>query len=765
MENEKIEASVETTKGAVVKKKHHEMSGLGLKQALEEKEKLFNGKDDIFGMTLLTNPGYISSARNIMFTSHLRQLVNLTNPDFPKVFTNYENIVGKNSTGYYEAKNDMEVVARIPKFGKDNEMHLYLLFLYDRKNDKYSVIEKRIVENLTEKFGYEYNNSNLDSKEVGSKVKKGEWLYKSSSYDDDNNYCYGKNVRFAYMLENYTIEDAIIVSESTAKNMTSKEVETFKVPLNDNDILCNIYGTNDEYKSFPDIGEYIVNKILCVKRRIHNDQLLFDLKKSNLRKINFNSDTLSYAEGRVVDIDIYCNKPLEELEANSFNSQLIKYIKYQKEFYSNVLEVCQKIKDSGSDYTNDISFYLGKARDILDDNVKWREEDNSVFGNIVIEFLVERTVGLAVGQKITGRYGNKGVISKIVPDEEMPFLETGERVDVIFNSLGVINRLNSFQLIEQSINFICNRTRDKLKTLSTMEEKEKLLFKLIGMFNEKQEKRMYKLYMGLTSSAKEEFFKSIYENGIYINIPPMWEEEPIFDKLSRIYDEFDWIKPYDVYVNKFGRRIKVLKPLIVGEMYVIKLKQTSKKGFSARSAGNLSMRGVPEKSNKSKDLYSKTPVRVGIDENFNSMIGVSPETLASMHLFYRTSVVGRRALGEELIENIDDINKFKYSHDYKNRNAEIFKAYLKCMGLKLDFHDNYTIKVNDETMKSFVDSRGLHICSDIDYEDIVAMQEIEDELENNGCFVGTPDELKEFKENKLREKKREKECFVISIDV
>ena len=64
-----------------------------LKQRLEEMDEQFYGKDDIFGMTLLTNPGYISSARNIMFTNHLKQLLNLLNPDFPRVFTNYENIV------------------------------------------------------------------------------------------------------------------------------------------------------------------------------------------------------------------------------------------------------------------------------------------------------------------------------------------------------------------------------------------------------------------------------------------------------------------------------------------------------------------------------------------------------------------------------------------------------------------------------------------------------------------------------------------------
>ena len=64
-----------------------------------------------------------------------------------------------------------------------------------------------------------------------------------------------------------------------------------------------------------------------------------------------------------------------------------------------------------------------------------------VFSNIIIEFLIERDSPLTIGQKISGRMGNKGVISKIVPDDEMPYLENGERVEVMLNALGVINRL------------------------------------------------------------------------------------------------------------------------------------------------------------------------------------------------------------------------------------------------------------------------------------------------------------------------------------
>ena len=74
---------------------------------------------------------------------------------------------------------------------------------------------------------------------------------------------------------------------------------------------------------------------------------------------------------------------------------------------------------------------------------------------------IKRTVGLFRGQKVTGRYGNKGVCGLVMPDHLMPHLETGEIVHIVFNTLGVYNRLNIFQLFEQSINFVTNRVVEK----------------------------------------------------------------------------------------------------------------------------------------------------------------------------------------------------------------------------------------------------------------------------------------------------------------
>ena len=109
-------------------------------------------------------------------------------------------------------------------------------------------------------------------------------------------------------------------------------------------------------------------------------------------------------------------------------------------------------------------------------------------------------------------------------------------------------------------------------------------------------------------------------NGIYIHIPPFWEDKAMFDTLSEIYDDYPWIQPYRVFINKFGRTIPMMNKMVVSEMYVMKLKQTAHKGFSVRATGSISKKGVPEKSDnakKNKTAFKDTPVKLGIDENLN----------------------------------------------------------------------------------------------------------------------------------------------------
>jgi DNA-directed RNA polymerase beta subunit len=739
-----------------------------LKDQLQEKQAELQFDDKVMGLTLLTNPGYISSSRSIMFTLHMKQFVNLNHPEFPRVFTNYENMVGRHSTNYRKAKNELTVIEKVPRF-IEAPNHLYSMFTYDKKNDMYDVIEKRCVENLTEKFGFAYNNDTMDGVNEGDIIKEDEVLYKSLSYDEDMNYCYGLNANVIYLLENHTIEDAAVCSESMAKKLTSKEVETVTVSLNDNDVFCNLYGDKEEYKCFPDIGELVKEEVVCAKRRIHTKQILHDLKKTNLRKMNHTSDIPYFSSGKILDIMIFSNKLIEELEDNDFNRQLLTYLRNQTRYYTRVFEICDRIVNSSSKCSDMVKYLYKRSREVLDPVYKWKVDDGTAFGHMMIQFLVERDVALTIGAKISGTSGDKSVVSKILPDDEMPYVEladgTKKRVDFILNSLGVVNRLNSWQLYQVSINFVCNRVREKLYTMSTLKEKEVLLFDIVGRFNTEQVDRLKIYYKKLSSKDKKDFFANIHENGIYIHVPPLWEKEQLtlFDRLNNIYKDYPWIERYTVYVNRFGRKIPMLNKLVLGEKYIIKMKQTSKKGFSGRSTGSISKQGVPSKSSKAKvnlESWSHTPIRVGIDENINTCIGVDSDVIANLHLSYRSSAQGRKELSKQLATNLNTLEDFITSPEFKNRNVEILQAYFKCLGYELVFEDQYyKVKSRIKDIKTKPTSNGkMFIGAEYEFDEYERGLEIK---AKNPIFAGTRAQYEKFIQDEIDKERKLEKYYVI----
>ena len=682
---------------------------LHVEDAMLEKEKEYNGKDDHLGLTLMTFPQYISATRSTMFTNHLQQFNTLNQGEFPKVFTGYENIFGKNSSSLVLAKADYEVIAKIDKF-IDNPNYLYALILYNEKEDMYDILFKRISEDLTEKYGYKYNNDSLDRLQVGDTISKGEVLYKSSSYDEDNNYCYGINANTAYLLDPGNVEDAYVISKSFAKRMVSRKVDTVKISLNDNDFLINIYGDTKKYKGFPDIGESINKHMICAKRRIIKDQILYDMKKANMMEVNELADKVYSAKGFITDIDIYSNKPIDEIPKTEFNEQIIYYLENQQRYLQELYDQCDKIINSGSKYSHDIAFIYARAKNILDPNYKWKD-NQKVFSNMIIEVRVDRDISLYAGSKITGRYGDKGVVSKIRDDEDMPYFYTpsGEKkvIDVIANPLSCPNRLNPFQWIEVELNHDSDILAEQLKVMENNEERWKTLKQFLNYFNERKYlDQLIEYYEDLDEEEKNEFWNSIYEKGIFINYPPMWEGMPALDKLNELMHKYDFPR-HQLYVHKFGREIPIMRKIVVGAKFMIKLKQDSEKNFSARATGSLSQQGVPEKSNKVRTnemLYSTTPITIGRDENNNLGAGVETFMLCKMHLMYRNSPFARRALGKKLYgkNNPLKMKKFKIKKGYLNRNVEIFNAELKSLGAYIDFGFNgLTLEVNDEGLYEY----------------------------------------------------------------
>ena len=386
-----------------------EVQKYSLVEELRRANETYGDSLALVGMSSLTFPDYINSMRTNMFTSHLKQYLNPEHPEFPFLFTGVENLVGKYSFAYKEAKNDIKIVKKIVKF-KDlvDDPQIYKLFIYDTKKKKYDVIDRVPIGDLTENFGFEWDNSVIDSLEEGDKVKKGTILYRSTSYDEDMNYSYGKNVRVMYTLDPYTTEDAAVVSRSFANDMTSIETEHIRVGLNDNDFLLNLYGLNgditednydDYYKPLPAIGS-MVSGILIATRRQFNNQLLFDFKRESLNEIHEGDDCYYVGlNNQIIDYTIYNNN--EEVKDTAFMRQVNELIKAQDEYYQEIYDTCKSIMKSGKAYSREIDYLFKRAGEMLDKTMKWKDGD-SAFSNMVIDITTKKVVPLSKGQKITG---------------------------------------------------------------------------------------------------------------------------------------------------------------------------------------------------------------------------------------------------------------------------------------------------------------------------------------------------------------------------
>lgn len=734
---------------------------------LEELDEKYKNDDVVLATNMMLSfPKYTSSSRMIMIGNQLKQCVIPLQTDKPRVFTNYENIVGELSDYNITANADYTVTKIIRKFPDSNSsVAPYLVFMRNSETGEYVVYHRKDVEDLPEKYGFKINNEWVDSLHEGSDVKKGQQLSQPTSFDKYGNWGFGKNVLFMYQIDDYTIEDAVLISETLKNEFTSIESDKVKIMANDNDFFLNWYGTDEEYKVIPDIGEDIKNNQICVKRTIRKSQIFFDMSDTNTRK-KLDGDITYYGGGTVVDIDIYCNKNRDEIPETIFNKQILKYLDASRTYWREVLNYTQSLLDNGELVSIEIKALNKRAKELLDEDTLIKDENNSAFSNFVIYIQVKREVGITLGQKITGRHGNKGVVSRIVPDHEMPHIvETGETVHIVFNTLGVVGRLNIFQILEQGITFVCDQVRDHMKTLNSIKEKEELLFKLLNIFNLEYCNWVRTDYKETckTKKDKEEYFRIIEEEGIYMHIPSYWMERSVYECIKECFEEFDFLKLYTTafYDTVSERWVPMVNKQLIGSMYIMKQKQSSKKGLIVRSTGSVSRLGVPCKSDNAKKHllpFPQQPIRQGEQEFVNQLISLPAKTIAKKAVFVRTSPIGRKEFGKNLFLyplGIDDID---ITGNMTNCMVDVLNCYMLIMGRELVFeYDVLNLdEKNPDAIKEHLFQNRIYYCTTDEMKTIVARYYGRlhiDECDDGYIILGTEADVEEFLDEIVAETK------------
>lgn len=656
-----------------------------------------------------------------MFSSHISQTVHLLKPEYPKVFTNFENQFGEYSVSYKKADEDFTIIAKIWK----NKLNYDLIIQYNQSK-VYDVIKYRHAAHITEEYGYGKIDC-ISDRNAGDTVYKGEFLYKSPNYDECGNFQEGVNLKAGYIPYNgLTYEDAIVISKSAAEKLTSFKCEESTISVNGNDILLNLYETNEElpYHSFPHVGEHTLDNILVASRRVEGQTLLFNFQYDKMKKI-FPNDDITYTNGGVVsDIDIYCNSDIDYLSKknNDFINEFIQVYSQQQDYYREARDVLDSIVPpatqadiqrayspeeysqylnerkeygfnwtrpkpqilldlEGIQYTEEFGYYWKQVHEYLDNRIQWRNKGKS-FQNFKIKFTILKENKLSIGSKITNRYGGKGIVSLIEHDENMPELPDGSHVDVCLNSLGVINRINPAQLIEQHINFMSDHVIEIMKTLEDSADKFDLYMSYIKYLDKQQYEFMDTNRYIMNRDQRDQLMQEIEEQGIYIHQAPFFGNAS-FDTFKKMKEDHpEWCTRYKCK--------NIERPLVVGDIYFIRLKHESSNKMSFVSSAVTNMKNIPSKSNQKKThktLFLNSPIMLGNMETENLLLCKNGSILEKLLKTHSTSKDDRDSLIKQLLMAPDPFNVDVKLKEGKSINRQILEKYLSILELSLEDDD------------------------------------------------------------------------------
>lgn len=657
--------------------------------------------DYVLSSSLLIPAGnQVNSSRAAMTFQQIGQSKNLVHPEIPRVSTGYEKMFGDRSTSYYQNEGrDYIVLKKIRKF--DNDM-VYALILKDIKDNHYHIVVRNEVESFAESSGVKINNQHIDSLEAGDMVKDGDILYRSNSYDDEMNYCLGTNARAVYLIDPSIVEDAFKISEDLAERLRATEVNQYKIPRNTNDIFLNLYGNSDEYKAFPDIGEKVKRKVLCGRRRVDYSNAQYMMKSKNLRKEMF-GDTLYYSSGTVVDIDIYSNVPIEDVPDEGANVQIIKYMKLIQKYWRDLYDELDRIMTNPNNtYSDEIGTMFSRVRDALSigKKIRW-DDDGSIFDNMIIYITTSGSKPAQIGSKLVGRHGNKGVISEIVPKEQMPTDEDGIHAEIQFNALGVIGRLNIAQNNEVEINWIVNEI---VRGPGTQKEKFESLLDLLSICNPDQKDLVEEYYVSLKKDERKKFLDEITQDFVVFQPP---SKSISFKNYAHLVERFKPKKKRFTIQDAKGNVFNIQRKLIMGEAYIYRLKHEPITKFSVRSKGTINPRTfLPIKSHaysRGTALFNNQAIRIGNMEMDLLNLCNDPAAINYFTRLYCTSVIGRREFGQLLETNVFTDEMQIDMENYKSRVVDLFGATFLTCGMALEFELGKQKKVKETLMEEILD--------------------------------------------------------------
>ena len=348
--------------------------------------------------------------RSLMACAMQKQAVPLLRHDSPVVGTGIERDVARNTSQLVVASGNGEVVKAdgvsiVVNYDKEGERE-YKLQHFEKTNDDRCYNQRCVVSR-------------------GQKVKKGDTLIEGASVNDSE-LALGRDLLVAFMpWRGYNMDDAIVISNRLVEDdtLTSINIKDFDVEVRETKL-----GPEQVTRDIPNVSEH------------------------SLRHLG--EDGIVTVGSEVKNGDILVGKitPKGEQELSS-EERLLRAI------------FGEKAKD-----VRDTSIRMNGASTgkVVDVRIYTREQGHELKAGVImqIKIFVAEMRKIGVGDKLAGRHGNKGVVSRVLPVEDMPFMEDGTPVDIVLSPMGVPSRMNLGQLFETHLGMAARALGYKVATPS-----------------------------------------------------------------------------------------------------------------------------------------------------------------------------------------------------------------------------------------------------------------------------------------------------------
>jgi len=568
-----------------------------------------------------------NDGNRVMFAcAQMKQVVPLKNPEPPIIQTGYESILTNDLSENFIKRSSCN--GKILSITKDE------IVIQCNKTKKIEKISTTPI-HLESGAGRNTLSEFKDLVKIGQSVKEHQRISEGGSVKNGF-ISLGRTLCAAFMsYKGYNFEDGIVINEKLVKNEKLTSLHGIVEEI--------LIGPKDKILSLVKIDDETLHGDLLIKKSIGDLDELLGLSESDDEDILTEFDNGQMLRkspgGKITNIEIFCNDNIER----------------------------------HSDYVKKLINRTNKNRN--NPKQKYKNKYGSLKGTL-IKISINQELTVSHGDKLTNRYGGKGIVSLIEKNEYMPMTPWGDTVDIILNPIGVINRMNVGQLLEMNIGLISKILAINILKNKTRRSNVNALVSKVLKCLDKTNKQVIvsSIVSNLTSMndiSYKQFIKELEIHTFFPIIIPPYKSPKIAD-ISAAYKVLGIQKTYHLMLPEYN--VKTMDEVSVGYVYYQKLEHISNLKLHSRSTGSVvSKTGQPTAGKKRGG-----GVRVG-EADIYAMLSHNSTTLIN-ELFGAMSD-GTQAKNQE-ISNILMNGHTDYIHTKNSQVGDLLKCYFMAMMLQ-----------------------------------------------------------------------------------